>query len=338
MAHAHIHDDLKRCINLQVPARVPCFPLGLEFDVRQAGVTHRQFRTDPERMIEVGRKTIARFDYDWFILFPDDLIEWEDTGIVTTDDETIPPAVRHYLPATEESLKGLRLPDPRRTGRLPLHLEALKGLKAELGDTVVIAGRIAAPFSGVALLLGVEATLLLMLENPALLRKFMDYVHACNEIVAPAQIEAGAEILWLGDCVATSRFISPDTYSDFALDYADQSAQSIRNAGGLTLYHGAETSLPHLTRMADVACDALNVGEGIDIGKVKQAIGHKKCVMGNLDPIRILRNGAPADVECAVADMLASAAPNGGYIFCTAEGIPHDTPATNVETMVNAVR
>ncbi|MDD5677573.1 MAG: uroporphyrinogen decarboxylase family protein [Kiritimatiellae bacterium] len=162
------------------------------------------------------------------------------------------------------------MPDPDRTGRLPLRLEALKGLKAELGDTAIVAGRIAAPFSGVALLLGAEATLVLMIEAPGLLRKFMDYIHACNTIVTQAQLEAGADVLWIGDCVATSLFISLEDYRRFALEHANGSCRVVRTLGGLSIYH--------------------------------------------------------------------EAASNGGYMFCTAEGIPHDTPASNVAAMVRTVK
>jgi len=31
-----IRPDLLKCIRRETPSRIPCFPLGLEFDVRQA--------------------------------------------------------------------------------------------------------------------------------------------------------------------------------------------------------------------------------------------------------------------------------------------------------------
>ncbi|MDD5677574.1 MAG: hypothetical protein PHW60_06215 [Kiritimatiellae bacterium] len=67
-------------------------------------MTHRQFRTCPDAMIGVGKKAVARFEYDWFILFPDDLLEWVDTGMVTADEKRIPPAVSQYLSAIENTL------------------------------------------------------------------------------------------------------------------------------------------------------------------------------------------------------------------------------------------
>jgi hypothetical protein len=120
MAYKNILKDLHRCIELDVPERVPCFPLGLDFDIADVGFTHREFRTDPDVMLEVAVKSIERYDYDWFLLHPDDLIEYENCGITIKYDEHIPPAVSEYMPAKTSTLKNLRdLCD--RKNRCPLY-------------------------------------------------------------------------------------------------------------------------------------------------------------------------------------------------------------------------
>ena len=59
--------------------------------------------------------------------------------------------------------------------------------------------------------------------------------------------------------------------------------------------------------------------------------------MGNLDPIRILREGSPSDVKEATKKVVQGGK-GGGYIFCTGEGITHDTPEENVRAMALSVR
>jgi MtaA/CmuA family methyltransferase len=338
MEHREIIEYINKCIKLEKPARIPCLPLGLEFDVAQSGLSHREFRTDPANMTRVGVNAIEQFGYDWFILFPDDLIEWEFTGIKVSDDDISPPAVTAYLPPTRETLNKLCLPDPEHDGRMPLHLEGLSNLKRELNNRACLAGRIAAPFSAVSLLIGVEALMFMMMEDPELLKDFMAYTNACNEIWANAQLEAGADILWLGDCMATSHFIPPDYQRDLALEPADRSAQIIRKGGGISIYHGGETSLPHLENAVQISCDAINVGEKADMAEVKKLFSGKKCAMGNLDPIKVLREGSVEIVEDSVKELLDKAGPGGAYIFCTGEGIPHDVPPENVKVMVDTVR
>ena len=337
MNEQHIINDIRKSIRLETPSRVPCLPLGTDFDVWQGKYSHKEYRTRSDVMIETGLNAIDKFNYDWFILFPDDLLEWEHCGIEVTDEEFIPPAVKRYLEPSIETLKHLRLPSPSKDGRMPFFLEGLKGLRREAGNRVCIAGRIAAPFTAVTLLLGIEPVIFLMLENPILLEKFMDYVSECNTVWAQAQLEAGADILWLGDCVATSKFISAHDYMKFAAEAADRDSKMVRKLGGIVFYHGSETSIPHLKAMADLSFDAINIGETADSGEVKKAIGKQKCIMGNLDTINVLQNGTMEHVEHEVSKLLEAAMPGGGYIFCTGEGIPHNTKPENVRKMTDTV-
>ena len=88
--------------------------------------------------------------------------------------------------------------------------------------------------------------------------------------------------------------------------------------------------------MAQLSFDTINIGEGIDIGEVKQAIGQKKCLMGNLDTLNVLREGTPQEVAEETRQIVEKGKVGGGYIFCTGEGIPADTPGENVAAMVRA--
>ena len=65
--------------------------------------------------------------------------------------------------ATREILNSLRVPDADKDGRMPVHLEALAGIKSAYGDSLLLSGRVAAPFSSVALLYGIREGLILEL-------------------------------------------------------------------------------------------------------------------------------------------------------------------------------
>jgi len=179
---------------------------------------------------------------------------------------------------------------------------------------------------------------MLMLENPTLLKHYLEFFVEYNDIAAQAQLEAGADALWLGDCVATSNFISPEQYEEFAAEYADTSCRRIQKSDGIVFYHGSEKSVPHLTIMSELSFDTINIGDGIDIGRVKNAIGNKKCIMGNLDTINVLKMKSPSEIEKETKDIVEKGKVNGGYIFCTGEGIPRETPGENVRAMIKAVK
>ena len=130
----------------------------------------------------------------------------------------------------------------------------------------------------------------------------------------------------------------PEQYEQFAADHADRSCRRIQKGGGIVFYHGCEKSIPHLRIMSDLSFDTINIGEGIDIGEVKASLGNKKCVMGNLDTINVLKSKSAEEVETATREIIQRGRVNGGYIFCTGEGIPGETPPQNVKSMVEAVR
>jgi uroporphyrinogen-III decarboxylase len=126
------------------------FALGLELDMRVAGVNHEEQRTDVDKAVGGIIGAVRRFDYDWGMVFPDDYIEFEPLGLKMHHPPDGPAIAAEYLPLTRETLRKFRVPDARRELRLPIHLEMIRRLKAALGDTVCIAGRIAAPFSAPA--------------------------------------------------------------------------------------------------------------------------------------------------------------------------------------------
>ncbi len=335
----NVIEDIRKCANLEEPSRVPFLPLGCDFDVRQTPFTHREYRTDPEKMLELWKIVIAKFDYDWTLLFPDDLIEWQFTGIEVTDDDWIPPGVLRHLEPTRETLNSLRLPDPDKDGRMPLHLAGLRLIKKHFGSSRCVTSRIAAPFTAVSLLLGVQESLMLMLEDPQLFRDWMSWTERCNAIWAQAQVEAGADALWLGDCIATSKFIPLSTFVDFAAEPADRSAQLVSKLGAFSFYHGNETMIDYFEAIAaNISASAVNIGEGVDISRVKEAIGSKKCIMGNLNPVSTLQLGSVKEVERETARIVNAGKPGGGYLFCTGEGIPHNTPPENVQACVQTLR
>jgi len=339
MAYPEVMKDIRTCVALEVPSRVPSFPLCISYDCDYFGYTHARWRNDPEVMLELARRAVEEFDHDVYMLHPDDLIEYERTGIRIKFEEKLPPAVQTYLPADEATLSGLTIPaDLTTTGRMAAHLEGLSAIKEALGDSICLTGRIASPFTTLTLILGIEATLLLMLENPALLWRYMEFFLEYNDVVAAAQLQAGADALWLGDCVATSHFISPQQYEDHAAEAAADSAGRIKERGGIVFYHRDENSLPHLKIMAELGFDALNIGAGADMEEVKREIGSQICIMGNLDTVNDLQPRSPEEVEQVVREIVEAAKPGGGYIFCTAEGVTDNTPVENVRAMIRAVK
>jgi len=126
------------------------------------------------------------------------------------------------------------LPEPATYGRMPLNLKELRLLKEHFRGSVCVAGRVAAPFSAVALGLGVEDALMLMLDDPPVFRDWIAWAELCSEVWIQAQIEAGTDALWIGDCIATSKSISLGRSRDFALEPAAHTTAQVNRLGAFS--------------------------------------------------------------------------------------------------------
>lgn len=337
MAYPGVVQDLVTCAARGIPSRVPVFALGEEFDVELYGVDYREYIRSAEKMIACQRQAVETFDYDWILLHPDDYIEFEPLGMQTKAEERIPPAPLGYFPAMRETLQALKLPQPQQDGRMPIHLEALSGIKALYGESLVVAGRCAAPFTATTMLYGIADGLMLLYDDPQLFRDTCDFFVDLMSMWGVEQIRAGADAIWLGDCVASSGFASPTQYADFAVQPAHRVAEAVKAAGGTVIYHAGDHSLPHLTIGADYF-DIINVGEGIDIGEVKTAIGHQVCLSGNVHPIKLMNCESLEEVAQETRRIVEAGKPGGGYIFNTGEGVPRQVKPEVIHTMIQTAK
>ena len=69
-------------------------------------------------------------------------------------------------------------------------------------DTVAVMGRVACPFSTLGLIYGIQTLLINVIEDPELVRDNMAYFTDYEIAYGKAQLDAGADGLWLGDCVS----------------------------------------------------------------------------------------------------------------------------------------
>jgi len=107
VAYRGVLEDIRKCINLGIPERVPVFALGELFNVRMAGITYREYTDNVSKMAKCEVDAVKKFDYDWVYLNPDDYIEFEPLGIKTKGEENIPLAAYEYLPASIDRIKNL---------------------------------------------------------------------------------------------------------------------------------------------------------------------------------------------------------------------------------------
>jgi MtaA/CmuA family methyltransferase len=221
-----------------------------------------------------------------------------------------------------------------------LVLKAARAIKDRFGDSICLGGHVTAPFSSLAYLNGTTEAMTLLYDDPALAQESLEFLLALQLRFALAQLDAGADAIWIGDLNSSSHVISPQHYSDFAYPYVERLVRGIREAGGISFYHQNEPRTHRIAMTAGLmqpGTGGINVGQGADIYAVRNAIGSRVCLLGGLDPWELLR-GTPSSLRAQTAELIERIGVFGGYILNTGGQVHVETPEENVRAVIRAAR
>ena len=265
----------------------------------------------------------------------------------------------------------LQTPAPDEFSRMKAVLGEAEALLKEVGQHTAVAVIVSGPFSTAGNLMGPENLARAMLEEPAqvhrLLEKVTDYSLQYHRAFA-----GKAHALVLLEPMTATELISPAHYKEFVFPYLQREFQEIADAGLIPINHpcGDTTGIldmavevlpkkgPHcihasfgqaMTRPRSLRWVREVVGDesitadpddpySIMMLGVKKAVGTKTCIAGNIDPVGVMLEGTPADVEAAVKRVLGYAKEGGALIVCPGCDLNPDIPAENLEALVEATK
>jgi uroporphyrinogen decarboxylase len=340
MAYKGAVEDFQAIRRRKMPTRVPCTAASEEFDVKWYGkYTYEEFCQDGRKMFEVIQAAIKHFDYDWAWVQIDDCFEFEPIGVGVKGEGNILRGTYKYLPVCNESLQAIRKMDPHKDGRIPEKLKALRLLKDYFGDTVLVTGSCAAPFSAVGLMWSIEESMLLMLNDADLLRAAMLCWKEFYVRYIRAQKQAGADAIWLGDCNAFSSMVSVDLYNEHILPVTKELIEYCEKEIDIVIWlHNSEIEVDHVRSHMPLGYSFENIGPDADIREIREATKGRVPISGNIDPIKILWQGTPQLVESEVERIMAACKNGGGFIFSSGEMVPRQSPEENISAMVRTVK
>jgi len=185
-------------------------------------------------------------------------------------------------------------------GRVPKVIEAVKLLKAELGESKAVMGSIVGPFSVVASLIGIGQLLRASLRKPEKLKPFLEAAEQTAEQYAAALVEAGADIIVIEDMMASLDMISPKTYCQLAQPYEKKLIEAIKVP---VIVHICGKLDLVMEDIAATGATAISVESKVDIAWVKKnfaAHDIKTPIIGAVRPVEELLDGRNQDVMKAV--------------------------------------
>jgi len=150
---------------------------------------------------------------------------------------------------------------------------------------------------------------------------------------AQAQVAAGADIVGLGDAVASQ--VSRRAYRRFALPYEQRIFAAIHEMGALARLHICGDTSHILADMAETGADIIDVDWMVDMARAAEAFGPRQSVCGNQDPVTVMLQGTSEAVRQATLACMRA----GGSRSISAAGceIPDGTPPANLLAQAEAL-
>ena len=156
----------------------------------------------------------------------------------------------------------------------------------------------------------------------------IDWLKAQHKVIG----DSVESIFILDDIVG---FINEEHYKEFAHPYLKRICDAFPE-DWIKVYHNDADINACLEYLPDVGFDVLNWGKQTEIADVKERIGDRMCLMGNVNPLEIAVRGTPEEVKDATLEVLEDSE-GEGIILSVGGGTSPGMPRANILAMQEAL-
>jgi uroporphyrinogen decarboxylase len=329
-----------------IPDRIPIGYLDPGFSALNAGYSINDAYADPERSFYAQMWTAEQYGWEPIgQFFGHTILGAGDFGgkIRLPKSEYEQSIIVESFPVKNESdLLSLRLPDPKKAGRIP-SVMAFSKLQADHGLPVWFLSR--SPFSVAANICGVDQFLRWTMKKPELSHILMRLAtdHIFN--VLRYWVDTfGAEniFVFMSSPSESNQVISPKHFEKFALPYHVEYFEHLESIGNIKYFafHICGEQNANLQYLAELTKwphpSILSFGHEVDID-VAAGLFPEDIIFGNIDPT-VIQTGTQEKVYERSRDAIQKGmkAP-GGFILGPGCGLPPRAPPINVFAMTRAV-
>jgi MtaA/CmuA family methyltransferase len=306
--------------------RVPNFDILMTRAAHHIGRPLSHYYLDQRVLVEANLAVLDDFHLDIVQAISDPYREAADFGLEVEFPEDSLPISRTPLVIAPDDIKKLIPPDPATGRRMSDRLEAIRSFRAQVGGEVPIMGWVEGALAEASDLHSMSLTMIDLVKQPEWLTELLEICVEVGIAFARAQVEAGADIIGLGDAVCSQ--ISPKMYRQFALPYEQRIFAAVREMGAVGRLHICGNTTRLLPDMARSGAQIIDLDWMVDFGQAAQIFGTEPSPCGNFDPVKVMLQGTPDTVREAVRECVLR---GGGRSFNGAGcEIPDATPSANL--------
>lgn len=311
---------------------LPRTPILMQYAAEHVGSDYAAFASDFRVLTRANEVCARDFGIDQLSCISDPYRETHGFGAAVEYVRDGPPRSTCPLQNTRD-LSVLAVPDPLRSERMLDRVRAVERYRQEFRNRYSILGWIEGPAAEAADLRKVTTFMMDLMDDETFACELMDVCVEAGIVFARAQVEAGADTIGVGDAIASQ--VDPETYLRLIQPREKRLVRAIRDLGAYVKLHICGDITHLLPGIADLGVDVLDVDSMVDLTTVRETVGNRVTLSGNMDPVGVVKNGTPRAIREAVARAYAEA--RNPYMVNAGCEIPSGTPAENLEALCEPV-
>jgi MtaA/CmuA family methyltransferase len=327
-------ERLKQRLLGEVVDRPPNMDIVMTFAAHHIRKSLSRFYLDHRVLVDANLSVMEDYNLDIVQAISDPFREASDFGLEVEFPADNLPVNRKPLLVAPEDIQKLISPDPATGPRMSDRVDAIRLFREKVGGEIPIMGWVEGALAEAADLRSVYLTMTDLIRRPEWLEELLEICVQVEIAFARAQVQAGADIIGLGDAVASQ--ISPAMYRRFALPYEQRIFHAVHEMGAVARLHICGNTSRIIADMVASGADIIDLDWMVDMPSAVEKFGDQVSFLGNVDPVAVMLQGTPESVFAATTSCMKA----GGARAISGAGceIPDGTPDGNFHAQTRALR
>jgi uroporphyrinogen decarboxylase len=334
-------DRVLSAFNLEEEQDVPVTIYGGgAWTIYNSGNTFVSLSNNPKKMAQVIVDAYRKMDWDMVFVGSgyNNYLAAALGGEIRARDGAVPDLKEHFVGSIED-MEKINLENIERDPVIKTIWEATREVSKVIGEEAAITTTAWGPFTFAAQLRGVENLMRDVYKRPELAKKAIELSRdAITRFYTPIVENQAIEIVALAEPTASGDLISKRHFDEFVLPALQRFSSDMKNLSARTFLHICGNTTEKLDSISKTGVDLISIDRKVDIEAAKKVFSGIMCLGGNVDPVSIMKDGSPQQVDVAAEECLDKAAAGGGFFLMPGCDIPPSVPEPNIRALIDSAR
>ena len=304
-------------------------PILMQYAAEYISSHYAAFASDYRVLTEANIICARDFGIDQMNTMSDPYRETQGFGAeIIYPHNSVPFCKKHPLEDVMD-LSLLTRPNPLKSQRMRDRLDAIRFYHEQVGGEYSIMGWVEGPAAEATDLRRMDLFFMDLLDDEDWAGELMDLCVDVALDFARPQVEAGADTIGIGDAAASQ--VSQAVYESLILPRQQRLVSGLKAMGAKVRMHICGNITHLLPGLASLGLDVLDVDHMVALDAVREAVGSRTTLCGNLDPVADVLRGTPEAIR-AKNRRCYEAVGNPFMVNAGCE-IPSKTPVANLHAL-----